>query len=128
MTIFFGDAIMKNVDDLSIYAHEYRGYHAVINSVASYYKNSMELLATENYFSLFMQDDLIYTKVKDEVPTKYYQGSQVSNSLVANGCIIKGKVKNSILFRKVEIREGANVQNAIIMQRGKVKRNAILNM
>jgi len=51
----------------------------------------------------------------------------VTNSLVANGCIIKGEVKNSIIFRQVEIDEDTEINNSIIMQRGKINKNALLN-
>ena len=40
----------------------------------------------------------------------------VSNSLVADGCIIEGRVENCIVFRGVRIGLGAVVKNSIIMQ------------
>ncbi|MFW6268558.1 MAG: glucose-1-phosphate adenylyltransferase subunit GlgD [Bacillota bacterium] len=124
---FFGDAIMDRIDELDVYSYEYKGFHGVVNSIKSYYKNSMRLLEKENYKSLFHDDTLILTKVKDEVPTKYYDCSRVKNSLVANGCMIKGEVKNSIIFRQVEIDKGVEINNSIIMQRGKINKNAVLS-
>ena len=62
---FFGDAIMSRLHELDVYAYEYDGFHAVINSIKSYYKNSMLLLDKNNYNSLFHQDTLFLTKVKD---------------------------------------------------------------
>jgi len=40
----------------------------------------------------------------------------VKNSLVADGCIIEGRVENSVLFRGVKVGKGAFVRNSIIMQ------------
>jgi len=74
-----------------------------------------------------MGNDLILTKVKDEDPTKYFNSSKVVNCLVANGCKLRGEVKNSIIFRQVEIEEGVKIENSIIMQRGKIERDATLN-
>lgn len=36
--------------------------------------------------------------------------------MVADGCIINGTVENSIIFRGVQIEEGAVVKNSIVMQ------------
>ena len=124
---FFGDAIMSRIDELDIYAYEYTGFHMVVNSIKSYFKNSMKLLKRENYNALFHEDTLILTKVKDEKPTKYFDESRVINSLVANGCVIKGEVKNSIIFRQVKIDEGTEIDNSVIMQRGKIHKDAVLN-
>ncbi|MFW5995921.1 MAG: glucose-1-phosphate adenylyltransferase subunit GlgD [Halanaerobiaceae bacterium] len=129
---FFRDAIMNRLDELDVRAYSYDGYHTVINSIESYYKNSLDLLNIDNYRRLFLQNNRIYTKVKDEVPTKYLKNSSVTNSLVANGCEIEGEVKNSIIFREVEVKEGTNIENSIIMEGGVVGedcslRNAILD-
>ena len=68
----------------------------------------------------------IYTKVKDEVPVQYKETADVKNSLIANGCIIRGEVENSILFRGVRIAPDAHVKNCIIMQDGQVHSNAYI--
>lgn len=123
---FFRDAVMNRLDELDVRAYAYDGYHAVVNSIESYYKNSLDLLNIDNYRQLFMQKNRIYTKVKDEVPTKYLEDSCVTNSLVANGCEIEGEVKNSIIFREVKVKKGSTVENSIIMDRGVVEENCAL--
>lgn len=123
---FFHDAIMNNIKELNIQSYSYQGYLAVINSVASYFKNSMGLLDLDNYRELFMENNNVYTKVKDEVPTKYMETSNVVNSLVANGCRIEGEVRNSIIFREVDIEKGAKVENSIIMARCDIGENTYL--
>ena len=59
-----------------------------------------------------MGENSIYTKVKDEVPVQYKDTAVVKNSLIANGCIIRGEVENSILFRGVTIEKGVKVKNS----------------
>ncbi|RXZ78799.1 glucose-1-phosphate adenylyltransferase subunit GlgD [Paenibacillaceae bacterium] len=112
------DAIMSKIDELNIHAYLYEGYLGIINTITSYYRNSMELLKPDVWKGLFFEPGPIYTKVKDEPPATYLEGAKTSNSLVANGCIIEGTVINSILFRGVHIRKGAVVRNSIIMQNG----------
>lgn len=53
--------------------------------------------------------------------------SHVSNSLVANGCIIEGRVENSILFRRVRVGKNAVIRNSIIMQHSVIGDDAQLD-
>ncbi|MDQ0195197.1 glucose-1-phosphate adenylyltransferase subunit GlgD [Paenibacillus wynnii] len=122
---FFRDVIQKNRHNLKIAGYEYKGYHAVINSLESYYKNSLELLEPDNYFSLFKENP-VQTKIKYEAPTRYLESADVSNSLIANGCIIAGKVENSVIFRGVQVRKGARITNSVIMQKCVIDENAVI--
>ena len=81
----------------------------------------MKLLEKEVRDEIFGAENRIYTKVKDQVPTQYKEGSSVSDSLVADGCVIEGTVENSIIFRGVYIAKGATVKNSIIMQNSVVE-------
>lgn len=119
-----GDGIIGNLDRLNIYGYPYEGYLAVINSIDVYYKYSMELLKPEVWGDLFFKPGLIYTKVKDEPPAKYLQKSRVHNSILANGCIIEGRVENSILFRGVKVQRGAFIKDSIVMQKSEIEENA----
>ena len=109
------DVLQKKVKDLRIYGYEYTGHYVRINSIASYFQANMALLKDEVREAIFYQDNKIYTKIRDEVPTLYCRDSEVRNSLVADGCIIEGTVENSIISRGVRIRKGAVVRNSIIM-------------
>ncbi len=120
------DGIIKNIGDLRVYGFPHHGYLSVINSVEQYYRHSMELLNTKIYEELFFKHGLVYTKVKDEPPVKYLEGASVSNSLLANGCLIEGDIQNSILFRGVNIHRGARVKDSIIMQKCEIGENAVI--
>lgn len=117
---FVRNAIMLNTDRLAIFGYEHKGYLGIVNTIASYYEHSMNLLNPDVWSELFFQPGLIYTKIKDEPPTKYMKHAQVGNSLIANGCVIDGKVENSILFRGVKVHKGATLKNCIVMQNGEI--------
>jgi glucose-1-phosphate adenylyltransferase len=119
--------IIRNLHSLNVYAYEFTGYLAIINSIHNYYKYSMNLLKPQIWKSLFFQPGLIYTKVKDEPPVEYTEGASVKNSLVANGCIIEGTVENSILFRGVKVRQGAVIKNSIVMQKCVIESDSSLD-
>lgn len=120
------DAIYRNIEGFSINAYEFKGYLECVNSIHTYYRANMDILDVKVNRELFYNNGLIYTKVKDEAPTKYSIKSKVSNSLIANGCIIEGTVENSIIARRVNIHKGAKVKDCIIMQGCDIKENSRL--
>ncbi len=111
-------AILPRLGELNVGAYLHDGFLGAVNTVPSYYRHSMELLDQEVWNGLFFRPGPIFTKVKDEPPTRYRGGSVVKHSLVANGCEIDGEVYDSILFRGVKVRKGAVVRNSIVMQNG----------
>jgi glucose-1-phosphate adenylyltransferase len=123
-TDFEKDILMAKTSELQIFAYEATGFVAVIDDVKSYYYESMKLLDKNTRDELFDGDGNIYTKVKDSVPTIYGDKASVKNSLIADGCRINGYVENSILFRGVNIEEGARVVNSIIMESGQISSNS----
>ena len=123
---FLSDVLADNVDSLRIFGFPFEGYAKRIDSINSYYQSSMDMLKLENWREIFHQDHRIFTKIKDEAPAKYMEEARVTNSLVANGCIIEGTVENSILFRKVRVGRNAVIRNSIVMQNTNVGEDAKL--
>jgi glucose-1-phosphate adenylyltransferase len=124
---FRRDVLQANVKDLKIYGYECKAYMDLITSVSSYFDANMDLLNEDVRKGLFDSQNQIFTKIRDEVPSVYRNGSKVSNSLIADGCIIEGTVENSIIFRGVRIRKGAVVSNSIIMQDCEIQSSSQLN-
>lgn len=124
---FERNILQEKFRELKIKIYEYDNYFSKLNSPESYFKSNMALLEPENARKLFVPKRSIYTKVSDNAPVKYDLDSKVSNSLVADGCIIEGEVENSVLFRGVKVGKGAKVKNCILMQGTVVGDNAELN-
>ena len=124
---FMRDVLVKNVDKCRIYGWRYDGYVARLDSVNTFYKHNMALLDGAVRSDMFNPKHPIYTKVKDEVPAKYIGSGTAVNSMVADGCIIEGRVENSILFRGVHLCRGAVVKDSIIMQAGYIGENSRLS-
>ena len=112
---FERDILAPQTDKLNIQAYEFTGYKARICDMKSYFDENMKLLKDENLDGLFAANP-IYTKVRDDNPTRYIAGAKGKNSLVADGCVIEGIVENCILFRGVKIEKGAKVKNCVLMQ------------
>jgi glucose-1-phosphate adenylyltransferase len=107
--------------------YEYDGYAVMIDSIEKYFSTSMNLLESDVWKKLFIKEQPIFTKVKDEPPTKYIKGSVVKNAMIANGCLISGSVENSIISRGVKIGKGAIIKNCIIMQKCVIEDNCYLD-
>ena len=112
---FERDVLLPNLDKFLVKAYEFNGYVALINSIKSYFDENMALLKQENADALFSGNS-IYTKVRDDNPTRYTATAQAKNIMAADGCVIEGTVENCVLFRGVKIAKGAVVKNCILMQ------------
>ena len=104
-----------NAGNLTINVYEYTGVALYNESVEQYFANSLSLLDKDTAFGIFHGHHDVYTKVRDRVPTYYGATGEVSNCLVADGCMIDGEVEDSVLFRQVTIGEDAEVKNCVIM-------------
>ena len=122
---FNEDIIHRLANTLNIQGYEYRGFLLEVSSVAGYMQANMNFLDSEFRANAFQRP--IYTKGKDNVPTRYLDGSQVRNSLISDGCRIEGTVENSLLSRGVKIGKGAVVKNSVIMQNTEIMRNVFLD-
>lgn len=114
-TSFVRDILERQIEHLDVRGYCYDGYVAEIHDMKSYFEENMKLLEEENLNALFSGNQ-IYTKIRDDNPTRYINGSKAQNVMVADGCVIEGDVENSILFRGVHIGKGAKVKNCVLMQ------------
>jgi glucose-1-phosphate adenylyltransferase len=121
------DVVRDHAHNFTICMYEYEGFVKKITSMDSYYQANMEVLERDNWSALFTDGQPIFTKVKDEPPTKYTNSAIVKNSIIANGCVIKGTIENSIIFRGVTIEKGTVIKNSIIMQKSRIGENCVLN-
>ena len=112
---FERDILAPHLDKIHVQAYEFKGYKARICDMQSYFNENMKLLDEKNLDGLF-EGNPIYTKIRDDNPTRYINGSKVKNIMAADGCVIEGEVENCVLFRGVKIKKGAVVKNCVLMQ------------
>ena len=112
---FERDILAPQLDKLNVRGYKFGGYIARISSIKSYFDENMKLLDEENLDALFGGNH-IYTKIRDDNPTRYIKGAKAKNIMAADGCIIEGEVENSVLFRGVRVGKGAKVKNCVLMQ------------
>ena len=102
-------------DPESINVYQFKGLAMYNESVEEYFANSLALTRKEVRNDLFHYNHPVYTKVRDRVPTYYGEDCEIENCIVADGCMLEGEAKNSVLFRQVTLEPGVEVEDCIIM-------------
>lgn len=120
------DAIRNNIDTLRIFGAPHIGYINRVHNLQKYLKSNMDLLDFDIMKALFLGDNPIYTKIKDNHPTLYEDGSLVTNSIIGSGCQIDGDIHKSIVFRDSRIGHNCEITNSIIMQKAEIGENVKL--
>lgn len=111
---------------LSVGAYEFHDVALFNESTEEYFRNNLAIIDKEVRHSLFRDDLTIYTKVRDQVPSYYGEDSEVDDCIVADGCVLLGEVKTSVLFRGVNISKGAKIKNCVIMANSEIGEGAEL--
>ncbi len=122
---FERDILLNLVDIMKVTAFRFDHYYSRISDMKSYFDENLRLLKEENLDDLFSKP--IYTKLRDDNPTRYFDGAVVRNVMAADGCVIEGDVENCVLFRGVKIGLGAVVTNCVLMQDTVVEPGACLD-
>ena len=112
------EIIARKLPSLNINAYEFKGYLQCINSTKEYFNFNMNILKKEIREDIFglKSGRRILTKVKDTPPTIFKETAEVENSLISNGCIIEGKVINSVLSRGTIVEKDVVLEECVILQ------------
>lgn len=125
----FGQDILPKMleDGNKMYAWNYKGYWKDVGTVRSFWESNMDLLNENNTLNLYDKNWRIYTRSRN-LPAQYIGDTAIiKNSLVNEGCSVKGEIYNSIIFSEVRIEEGAVINNSVIMSKCFIKKGAKLN-
>ena len=90
---FVTDVLVRYRNVKRVYGYKLNSYWSNIASVDDYFRTNMDFLKPDVRKYFFREEPKIYSKVDDLPPAKYNMGSDVSNSLIASGCIINGRVE-----------------------------------
>ena len=86
----------------------------------------MDLINPDMPIDLIDSDIRIYSRNYAKPATFFSESSKVSDSLVAEGCSIKGEVINSVISTGCTIEEGARVNHSVLMPNVCVKSGAVV--
>lgn len=115
-----------NEGKITVNVYEYEGVVLRNNTIPNYLENNIRLIDEDIRNGIFKSSSPIYTKVHDEIPTYYGDDTKVNECIIADGCIIKGELDKSVIFRNVKIEENAKVISSIVMQGTKIGKGAYI--
>jgi glucose-1-phosphate adenylyltransferase len=111
---FGHDAIPRMIGKYRISAYSFDGYWRDVGTVQAYWEANMELLEMSAPL-LFDVNWPIRTPEDERPPAIISETAVTIDSLIANGCVIEGRVEHSVLSPGAMVAEGAVVRDSIIM-------------
>jgi glucose-1-phosphate adenylyltransferase len=115
------------VGNCRLFAYNFEGYWRDVGTIRSYWEANMRLLDSPPSIS-FTADWPIRTQ-EDEprAPAIISRRGDVVNSMVSHGCVIEGRVENSILSPGVRVAANAVVKYAVIMNDTVIGRESVVD-
>lgn len=121
----FGKNIIPNMlnGGKRLMAYPFKGYWKDVGTIQSLWEANMDLLKLDNKLNLYDREWKIYSQ--NEVSPAHYIGenAKIINSLIVEGCIINGKVENSILSQGVYVGKNTVIIDSVIMPNVKIGDN-----
>ncbi|MEO0138218.1 MAG: sugar phosphate nucleotidyltransferase [candidate division WOR-3 bacterium] len=123
---FGRDIIARLPGHCRIYGYKFNGYWSYARTIEMYYDTNMEFLNGRIDLKKWQVCTNLTEgcSLKDRLPARIE--GQVVNSYLGDGCIIKGKVYNSIISPGVVVEEKAEVVDSIIFHDCLIKSHARL--
>lgn len=113
-------------DQLKLYAFRFNGYWKDVGTLQSYWEANMDLLKDDCELKLNNKQWRIYTNNSNFPPQFISEGATVNTSLINDGCFIRGRVIESVLFRNVDVGKGSVIEQSIIHSGVKIGENCVL--
>jgi glucose-1-phosphate adenylyltransferase len=123
----FGSQIIPDaIDRYQVYGYTYQGYWRDVGTIEAYWQANMDLVVDLPSFNLYDPETEVRTLSVDMPPVKLGPRAQVNRSLVSNGCIVNGRVLNSVLSPHVYVEERAHVIDSIIFHNTAIAQDAVV--
>ena len=125
----FGKNIIPNMLNAGekMYTYDFKGYWKDVGTISSLWEANMDILDVSSGINLSDSDWKIYARNTAEPPHFVGAGATICNSVVSEGCVVNGKVVNSIISRSAKVAKDAVVSDSIVMPGAVVKSGAKIN-
>lgn len=125
----FGKHVIPSmIGQARVYAYRFEGYWVDVGTVHAYWETNLEMAQPVPPLDLYNPDWVIHTRDQERPPVKIGPQGRVINSLVSNGCVIRGTVEHSVLSPGVYISPGAVVRESVILNDTWIGPGALIEM
>lgn len=99
-----------------VQAFLYDGYWEDIGTIRAFYEANIQLTQPEPPFQLISPDSPMYSRLRF-LPPSQFQGAQIKNAIIADGCQIGegSMIENSIIGVRSRIGRNVTIRNSILM-------------
>ena len=125
----FGYNIIPNLlrDERNMYAYRFEGYWKDVGTIGSLWEANMEVLDPENSgIDIFDENWKIYSRNIGYTGHRIAPSAVIEDSMITDGCDVKGTVKHSLLYAGVTVEDGAVVEDAVVMGGCTIKAGAVV--
>ncbi len=111
----------------TVVAYPFTGYWKDVGTIDSLWESNMDLIDPDSELNIQDQSWRIYS-VNHTMPPQYITSeAKVRDSLIVEGCIVRGDVDHSVLSMGVKIGKGSVVKDSIIMSNTVIGDNCVVN-
>ena len=110
-----------------LYIYEFEGYWKDVGTLTSYWQANMELIDVVPVFNLYEEHWKIYTQNDCLPPNLLGRDSVVERTILGEGSVVFGEVRNSVIGPHVLVKAGAKVNDSIIMKDATIGENAVVD-
>ena len=124
----FGKDIIPSFlnDGKKLMAYQFKGYWKDVGTIDSLWEANMDLLDKKNKLNLSDNSWKIYTEDKSDLPQYIGPDADVDTAYITQGCVIRGSVKNSVIFTDSRVGKNAKVIDSVLMPGAIVEDGAVV--
>ncbi|EDP69413.1 glucose-1-phosphate adenylyltransferase [Carnobacterium sp. AT7] len=118
-------AYLRNSEN--IFAYAFKDYWKDVGTIESLWEANMEFLDPNHALNIRDTSWRVYTQNPSAPPQFLTKSSNVSDSMIADGCYIAGEVKHSILSHNVKVGKNSTIKDSLIMANVTIGENVTIN-
>ena len=122
----FGKNIIPKMiaDHHRLFAYDFEGYWKDVGTIESLWQSNMDILGDKPLLDMRDPEGRIYARNYAHPCSYISPDAEISNSYVAEGSQVYGKVINSIISTGCVVEEGAEVYNSMVMPNAVIGKRA----
>ena len=109
-----------------MFAYQFDGYWKDVGTINSLWDANLDLLNPKVDLNLDDDSWKIYSRSPVAPPHFIGDNAKVVNSMITEGCEIRGDIDFAVLFANVTVEEGAEVRYSIVMPGTVIKKGAVV--
>jgi glucose-1-phosphate adenylyltransferase len=125
----FGKHVIPSmIGQVSVYAYRFEGYWVDVGTIHAYWETNLEMAQPVPPLDLYNPDWVVHTRDQERPPVKVGPQGRVTNSLISNGCVIRGSVEHSVLSPGVYVSPGAVIRESVVLNDTWIGPGALVDM